>query len=368
MTDETFLTFASKVLEERAEDGIRGIAKERNRFRNHVATAAFAAKALSNVQPVDVADWLREMSRKQAKDRRGGRTLSRATVERASALVSVVFSEALSRGLIPLNPCVGIRPKRRSGEAATKETWAYLTLAEQRAIMSCAAIAEADRLAIQFAFGTGLRQGEQFNLEVRDLHPEGDEPFVFVRFGSPGKPPKSGKVRRVPLFGPGLEASKRWLDVLPAYCRENPLGLAFPTPSGRRRGIGKPLGQGRVRDGRWTDPFKVALRQAGITKPFRWHDLRHSTASALVIGMWGRAWRLEEIQPLMGHSSITITQRYAHLGEDALKVAARETVIATPAPLALHEDGPRQVRNHLRGLAKAVMRAVTRRGKEAGNG
>ncbi|MEO6575667.1 MAG: site-specific integrase, partial [Polyangiaceae bacterium] len=56
-----------------------------------------------------------------------------------------------------------------------------------------------------------------------------------------------------------------------------------------------------------------------------WHDLRHTCASALVSGMWGRAWRLEEICALLGHSSITVTQRYAHLAGTALVVAAEET-------------------------------------------
>jgi site-specific recombinase XerD len=50
----------------------------------------------------------------------------------------------------------------------------------------------------------------------------------------------------------------------------------------------------------------------------RMHDLRHSYASALVNA--GRS--LYEVQTLLGHSSSKMTQRYAHLSNEALMSAA----------------------------------------------
>ena len=38
---------------------------------------------------------------------------------------------------------------------------------------------------------------------------------------------------------------------------------------------------------------------------------------------WGRVWTLQEVCSMLRHSSITVTRRYAHLG-DSLKRAARE--------------------------------------------
>lgn len=54
--------------------------------------------------------------------------------------------------------------------------------------------------------------------------------------------------------------------------------------------------------------FHSALDRAGI-KDFRWHDLRHTFASNLVMA----GVKIEKVQKLMGHKMIAMTQRYAHL-------------------------------------------------------
>jgi integrase len=320
-----FLTFARQVLDQREEDGVRGTGRERSRFRVHIAPASFALKDLADVTANDIRDWHREMQRKRAKDARGERKLSRATICRSHSLVSAICGAAVERGLLEHNPCTGVPVKRRADESSTKDPWAWLKIEEQRAIAKCTAIPYADGLAIRFALATGLCQGEQFNLEVVDLHVVGDDPHVHVRYGSKGhKPPKSGKPRRVPLFGDGLAVAREQLAYIATL--PNPEGLVFPSPRGRRRQEGKPLGPG--------GQLKKYLAVVGIERRVRWHDLRHTCATNLVTGVLGRRWTLEEIQPLMGHSSIQITQRYAHVGEDALKRAARETTAAAVPAIA----------------------------------
>lgn len=331
----SFAAFAATVLEHRAEDGIRGITSERNRFALHIETAHFAGMELCDIASVHIRDWLRWMQQKDAADTRGVRKLSTDTVKRSFALVSSVFTSALERDLVRHSPCAGVRIRKRADERATKEKWVYLTLEEQRAIATCAGISTADRLAIRFAIATGLRQGEQFNLELRDLHVH-ENPHVFVRFGSKGLPPKSGKTRRVPLFGDGLVAAHEWLRELPVFAPFNPDGLVFPSPRGSRRGVGKPLGRG--------DAFPRALRAASIGRHARWHDLRHTCASNLVTGVLGRRWTLEEIRPLMGHSSVTITERYSHIGETELVRAAQETRFSH-GPMPLVSTAPDTVRD-----------------------
>jgi integrase len=54
--------------------------------------------------------------------------------------------------------------------------------------------------------------------------------------------------------------------------------------------------------------FASACQLAGLSD-FRWHDLRHTFASRLVMAGVG----LRDLQELMGHKTIAMTCRYAHL-------------------------------------------------------
>ena len=63
--------------------------------------------------------------------------------------------------------------------------------------------------------------------------------------------------------------------------------------------------------------FDRLLKAAGI-EHLRIHDLRHSFASLAV----NAGATLYEVQDLLGHSSAQMTQRYAHLADEALQRAA----------------------------------------------
>ena len=226
---------------------------------------------------------------------------------------------------------------KRNGEGRTQEPWTFLQLAEQTALRTCEAIPEHDRLLISVAMTTGMRPSEMAHLRLDDIKVDGEDPHIVVRFGRRGRATKNGKIRTVPLLrGLGVEAMRAWLEILPSYCKGNPLKIAFPYPSGARRQVGGSKFFHAKRS-----LFAQYLSAAGINPEVRFYDLRHTFASSLVSGLWGRPWSLEEVQPMLGHSSIAMTQRYAHLSDTTIKKAARETHVdlsaespQSPAPRA----------------------------------
>ncbi len=71
--------------------------------------------------------------------------------------------------------------------------------------------------------------------------------------------------------------------------------------------------------------WKKWLRAAGDHRRVRWHDLRHTCASFLLSGVVGRRWSMAELKEMLGHASVTTTERYAHFARSALFDAARES-------------------------------------------
>lgn len=338
---ETLRTFGPGFLARRAANGGRNGKTDANRWSLHILTAPFADWPLVSIAPKHVAAWIDRLRKKRAKDKRGARPISAQTIRHAVALLRRALQLALQRGLVSINAAAGHElPKVRN------EGWTYLMPEEIERLIGCEAIPEHDRLAIQFAIGTGLRQGEQWNLELRDLHIEEGEqdPHLIVRYGKPpghpgGRAPKNGRIRRVELFGLGLDAARRWLELLPTWAERNPARIMWPTQRGHRRRDGKPpRGWSKAYRKDPTDPAgkrraPTYLEAAGLADPkkrhdgrgVRWHDLRHTDAAALVSGWWGRRWRLEEIKEQLGHTSTKVTERYAHLAPGVLAEAARGT-------------------------------------------
>jgi integrase len=74
--------------------------------------------------------------------------------------------------------------------------------------------------------------------------------------------------------------------------------------------------------------FKKALDDAGI-EDCRFHDLRHTFASHMVM----RGAGIKEVQEILGHKSLTMTVRYAHLSQEHKKKAVNLlNGLTAPAP------------------------------------
>jgi integrase len=343
--------FGARVLDERAKELPRSAGAERTRWKR-IVEADFIDDPIDTITPPAVDRWARRLVQKRPGS-------ARCTL----TLLSTICGRAVREGLIKANPCADIRVRLPT---RTHDPWTYLLPAEQVALVS-APIPETDALQIGCLLGTGVRVGELFALRLSDVHAFAAEPHIVIRFGSPNGPPKGKKIRRVPLFGLGLRSFERWLEVLPTWCPHNPNKLAFPGQRGGFQGSGELLVfQKRVNRKRtYVNRFQEALTAAGIEpanrhdgRPVRVHDLRHTFAASLVSGWWGEEpWRLEDLCAVMGHSSITITERYAHLAPGRV----RELAGRTPG-LALGEGSASQVAIHAKKAAPIALLPAAQEG------
>jgi integrase len=145
---------------------------------------------------------------------------------------------------------------------------------------------------MKVALFSGLRRGEIFRLQWRDV--DFDKGFIHIR------DPKGGPSQTVPLNdmtrGVLLEQPKRYS------------GLVFPGRGGKVRRL-------------FNRRFVQRLRTAGaLPEGFRpLHGLRHTYASALASS--GKV-DLYVLQKLLTHKTMQMTQRYAHLRDEALRDAS----------------------------------------------
>lgn len=282
---------------------------DRSRWDNHLLSHRISNMPLRAIQPADLDALVTDLHA-------GGKGIGRQTIKHCLNVVHGMIKAGMRAGLVKLDPFAGGVPLPK--EHRTTEAWTFATVDEQDRLV--AATRGPERHLVAFALATGLRAGELVALRLADTHDD----RVVVRYGAaPAEPTKGNRIRTVHLNGRAKEALTAWLVALPSYTANkrfpegrNPLGLTFPGRRGAYRNEEHVI--------RWAE-WQAILERSRIGRPFRWHDLRHTCASALVSGWWGRRWSLEEVREVLGHQDLKTTQRYAHLASDAIASAARAT-------------------------------------------
>ena len=240
--------------------------------------------------------------------------ISKVTVNRDVAAIKAVISKAVEWEVIPYNPLAKVKPFKiqslgrvryltASEEATLKK---YLEVRDIKIINERASVNErrigrgyellpdligckyADHITplVLLGLNTGLRKGELFNLDWSDIN------LKTKTLTVQGKTSKSGETRYIPLNIDALNILKQWRD----QSKNN--GYVFPAKDGKR------LGTIQV-------PWENVIKDSKI-KNFRFHDLRHSFASKLVM----KGVPLNTVRELLGHGDLKTTLRYAHLAPD----------------------------------------------------
>lgn len=143
-------------------------------------------------------------------------------------------------------------------------------------------------IIVLLALTTGARRGEISGLCWKQID--------FTRRVIVLEDTKNGDRRALPLAGPALNALQKWHDQNTAQ------GLGFLVFPGRLDKL-KPLD--------FEKAWRTVLKRAEL-KDFRFHDLRHSTASYLAMN----GASLAEIAEVLGHKTLQMVKRYSHLSHE----------------------------------------------------
>ena len=272
----------------------------------------------------DINPWLAEKWRKQRREQ--GR--ANATLNRDMNALKSLLSTAVDWEIIDHHPLTKLKPAKVDTTGKVR----YLTQAEESALrFALDARDQANRAKRQrhndwlnvrhleplpalggytdhltpiilLALNLGCRRGELFKLEWSDIGL--DRRQITIR----GESAKSGKTRHIPLNTEAQAVLTQWRK------QGGGQGLVFPGRSG------KPLDN-------INSAWRRLMKDSGLVA-FRFHDLRHTFASKLVMA----GVDLNTVRELLGHADIAMTLRYAHLAP-AHKAAAVERL--NPAPAAL---------------------------------
>jgi len=279
------------------------------------------SKPMEEISKWDLDKW-RSEQRKKGK--------APATINRDVTALKAALAMAVEWDVIDINPLSKVRPIKTDNRAqirylsADEETqlrdalnkreaklrddrvkgneWRRTRGYDLLADISDTAFADHIKPMVLLSLNTGMRRGEVFSLTWEAVNLNAAMLTVHA------KTAKNQTTRHIPLNDEALEALKAWQKQTgKASC------LVFPGKEGKR--------QDNVKRS-----WATVLKLAGI-QDFRWHDMRHTFASKLVMANVD----LNTVRELLGHGDIKMTLRYAHLAPE--HKAAAVAKLAAPQKL-----------------------------------
>ncbi len=216
-----------------------------------------------------------------------------ATVERAAASIRSFYRFLVKEGAVPKNPAALVRTPKKE-----KRLPKVMTVDELFALIDRSLkgpndfMGRRNKAMIELLYGSGVRLSELVGLDVDDV--DFDERLIRVRG-------KGGKERVVPI---NKKTSELFIQVIkertkwkPSVHDEDAKKAMFLSQKGKRI------------SGRQVEKIvENRVREAGLQKKISPHTLRHSFATHLLDSGMG----IRSIQELLGHESLSTTQKYTH--------------------------------------------------------
>ena len=221
--------------------------------------------------------------------------LQSSSANRYIAALSSAFTMAVKEfGWAESNPCSSVR-KLAESRGRTR----FLTNDERTRLLGTCDESGFPELYIivVLALSTGARKSELRWLYWDDV----DLQQGILLF----RETKNGTMRSVPLVGLGLELLRDWSKI-----RRVNTELVFPGKNSQTPIL-------------FERSWRTVLNDAEI-KDFRFHDLRHSAASYLVMN----GVHLRTVAEIMGHKTLSMVQRYSHLSPEHLRSEVARTMKA----------------------------------------
>lgn len=210
--------------------------------------------------------------------------LDRATIARKLSAIRSLFRFLVRTGRLRRDPTAGIATPR-----ARRRLPVHLSLDETDRLLATPAGADLrdarDRAILEVLYSAGLRVSELTGLDWEDVDWEADVARVVG---------KGRRERLAPLGRAARAALERYQRLL-GWPRTGPV---FRNHRGGRL---TPRSVARMLTSR--------LEAAGITRPASPHALRHTFATHML----GAGADLRAIQEMLGHRSLSTTQRYTHV-------------------------------------------------------
>ncbi len=244
-------------------------------------------RRISDIKYIDLETYRNHLRQKPIKVKKAGKEIIKglrkdATVNREMSCLHHIFTKAVEWELIDQNPFN--RGKTLSLKENNKRL-RFLNEAEiDRLLDACPMYL---RHIVECAIMSGMRRGEILGLKWEQVR----NGFIYL------DKTKTNEARQIPI-------SDELELVFKAIRKEQHLTSKYVFTYN-----GQPLKRNK-------SAFRTALKRAGIVD-FRFHDLRHTFASQILIN----GGSLKDVQELLGHKDMTMTLRYSHLTQERKRKA-----------------------------------------------